>query len=173
VRIHLLRKMTISPVAHEGVTPKFGMCDTIPQATIRCCRTKRPPLIRSMVSWIFKNGLSIQILYPSKILKNGLAISITHPITVLLSFKKETYVYIRLNDRKKILFAHQKWLSYLIGQFYQYWVLIGQFFRPMGERTNRRAISVFYSHPSRIENKIILLPGKEFKKCLQIELHVD
>ncbi len=37
----------------------------------------------------------------SKILKNSLATSITHSITVLPSFRKETYIYIRFNDRKK------------------------------------------------------------------------
>jgi hypothetical protein len=37
----------------------------------------------------------------SKILKNSLPISIAHPITVLSSFRKETYVYTRFNDRKK------------------------------------------------------------------------
>jgi hypothetical protein len=38
----------------------------------------------------------------SKILKNSLAISIAHPITVLSFFRKETYVYIRFNDRKSL-----------------------------------------------------------------------
>jgi hypothetical protein len=37
----------------------------------------------------------------SKILKNSLPISIAHPINVLSSFRKETYVYTRFNDRKK------------------------------------------------------------------------
>jgi hypothetical protein len=60
---------------------------------------KRLPNFKSHCYFLQKAFPRISFL-ASKILKNGLAISIAHPITVLSSLKKETYVYIRFNDRK-------------------------------------------------------------------------